>query len=143
MYLHTSQNKLKVAESDITCYKAICLSMSDYVTWYRGEQIPERVVNGLEPYVASGEAVPTTCNDAAYPFLWDGGLVHSFRDLDACEDFKTSSALIYRCTIPKGAKYAEGKALTMVGSPRVSYASEKLVFNERVYDGRYDTFPQW
>lgn len=143
MCLFTKQPTLKIAENDITCYKAIRISMSDYVTWYWGEQIPERAVNGLEPYAASGEAVPRPHTDTVYPFTWGGGLVHSFRDLGACENLKGSTTLIYRCTIPKGAEYVEGVALTTVGRPCVSYASKKLVFNERVYDGLYDTLSQW
>lgn len=133
MCLLNNQQKLKIAEQDITCWKAITIEMGDFRPFYRREYtIPHDVVYGKQPYKANGDAVCEAHKDIVYPCVWSAGLIHTFKSKKDLALLEYSNSLMFECKIPKGTEYTEG----WDNSGCQCYASKEIVFGEKVFDGR-------
>ena len=138
MCLYCKDSKLKVAEEDIVCFKVVTF---DFVVGcyrpffqFKNHWIPIGVINGLEPYVPEGDAVPE-CDELLCEYAWGRGLVHAYKNRfeGGASCLVGPYVNIYRCVIPKGVEYVEGE--DDAGCP--CYAAKRLVFGERVYGKDY------
>jgi adenine-specific DNA methylase len=130
MCLITDSNKFKIAEEDITCYKA---AVSINETAYR---TPMR-----QFYFELGKTYEDTEKFYAKPendtYIIEGGVFHSYVNLKDVPRLKKIHSLlkqypglnhdIIKCTIPKGTEYIEGFFGTAA-----SYGSRAIRFEKNI-----------
>ena len=122
MCLITTKNIPEIAQEDIVCYKIYILIGDELLSPYQGSPAPtiNKVTNTLldRAYLSNYRAA----------YMISKGF-HSFKYLDDLIkelDFWLSFDIeIFRCIIPKGTKYYEGK---FNNSP--SYCSESIILKE-------------
>lgn len=157
MCIRTNQEKLEVAESNITVYKLIDVNPGvlatnyvlsrymlleqpqkySYNSFYQFVVIDNNCVENKRPFIAKGHARRAKCSSGAgYRYFYGEGLIHTFENEDdALKSIEPNDvdafAILYKCTIPKGTKYIKGVEDT--GFP--SYAAKKIIFEEPVYFG--------
>ena len=122
MCLVLKADEVKVAESDIICYKVVLKTDEDFVTYYRRSKVKLGCTYESELVVEDG--FNTSLNQVK---VVEKGLhtfdctLHASYFMDS--NFNQDSVLI-QCVIPKGSKYYVG----CFNSYYNSYASEKLVY---------------
>lgn len=163
MCIRTNQEKLEVAESDITVYKLIDVNPGvfeenydfskhllleqpqkySYTSFYQFVVIDNNCVENKQPFIAKGYARKAKYSSVArYKYFYGEGLIHTFENEDDAlkclkPNYFDEFAILYKCTIPKGTKYIKGVEDT--GFP--SYAAKKIIFEEPVYFG--DIAKEW
>ena len=126
------QQPIKVAETDITCYKILeeCkLEGCPYMSPYVENPIPASIMIGLYPYVALGEK-SIKCIFGSHPFISEG-YIHTYKSkivaeemLDICQNRFENDCHLFECKIPAGTQYYEGLDDNFLAT----YASDKIVF---------------
>lgn len=128
MCIKTKENKLKVAESDIFCYKYLEIGYrsSNFRTPFQRMYVPSSIISGEKPLKAKGRCKRIKEWDN---YRWNEGLIHTFENLeDAVQctmQFSFFENAIFKCIIPKGTKYVEGTF-----NRANAYASKEIVFQE-------------
>jgi len=124
MCLYTGRNTLMVAEYDIPCYKCLiyrpkygiykspCYGMN-YTQYVTGTTDEERTVR------TNGNVAIKKTDQFNFigAFEINGGAVHTFSSMESARRFIKADiyvgyddkAMLFRCTIPKGTEYAEGR----------------------------------
>ena len=122
MCLITTKNIPEIAQEDIVCYKIYILIEDELLSPYQGSPAP--AIN----------KVTNTLLDRAYLSNYRGAYMiskgfHSFKYLDdlikELDFWQSYDIKIFKCIIPKGTKYYEGK---FNNSP--SYCSESIILKE-------------
>ena len=134
MCLQCKDNKFKIADKDIVCYKYVEYSNDTYHTPYKYVSIDNEIIEGKKPFCAKGK---TEIHKEDSVFTFEGGVIHTFNTLGAAEEVCKSFGdveynAIFKCIIPKGTKYVEGRFGTEFALVD-SYASKEIIFNELVY----------
>ncbi len=133
MCLTTTKNCFRYARKDIECYKVIIEGQYNFMTPYTKSIIPFSVINGLAPFTAKGRAYTVTENGMRNISI---GYIHTYETLecalDECRTWMYSTCsddqlTIFRCTIPKGTRYAKGYFKKYEG-----YASKQIIFHEKI-----------
>jgi hypothetical protein len=128
MCLTATKNCFRYAKKDIECYKVIIESTYHFITPYTKTIIPFRVINGLEPFTAKGRTFAITENGMKNISI---GYIHTYETLGSalseCRTWGDEPVTIFRCTIPKGTRYAKGYCKKHEG-----YASKQIIFNEKI-----------
>ena len=124
MCLITTKNIPEIAQEDIVCYKIYILIEDELLSPYQGSPAP--AIN----------KVTNTLLDRAYLSNYRGAYMiskgfHSFKYLDdlikELDFWQSYDIKIFKCIIPKGTKYYEGK---FNNSP--SYCSESIKLIELI-----------
>ena len=117
MCLLTTQQEVKIAEKDITCYKLI---NQDMTSWYHTEFKWEL-----------GKLYETEMDYRPKPIWSISRVYQAFHSYETLEDLKymyfmsSEPCLMVKCTIPKGSEYCSGKQFEVDG-----YASNKIIADE-------------
>ena len=131
--------KPNIAQHDIPCYKIVILkellSVKHYWPVYYGKEIPLEVINGEKDYYADKQELPYNKLLIPYDSNEDevhGGYIHTHgtaesTDLEQCCLDKEEDYRIFKCIIPKGTEYFEGKYML-----NISYASRKIRFVKEI-----------
>lgn len=136
MCLYSKENKLKVADQDIVCYKLLDkMEGVGYKSPIMGFPIPQGVINGKLPYIAMNNKPKEIKSDYTSSvgnlFQYGPGLIHTLKHQPKkIIGYDKSSHLqeeLFECIIPKGTKYVEGADTSMCES----YASEKIIFKRK------------
>ena len=124
MCLITTKNIPEIAQEDIVCYKIYILIEDELLSPYQG--MPAPAIN----------EVTNTLLDRAYLSNYRGAYMiskgfHSFKYLDdlinELDFWQSFDIKIFRCIIPKGTKYYEGKF-----GDFPSYCSESIILKETI-----------
>lgn len=147
MGLHLTEEKSEVsyAKHDIVCYKVLCGEKDYWVTPSQYTKVPMECINGkklfkpketwIEDYLVDIialdlEDVPPLFDGHVYD-LYEGG-IHTYKNLnDAKKTRRTGDKKynhVFKCIIPKGAKYFEGPDDFM----NPTYASSSIRFIKKV-----------
>lgn len=126
------QQPIKVAETDITCYKILeeCkLEGYPYKSPFVEHPIRGEIIIGLYYYVALGEK-SIKCQFGRHPFISEG-YIHTYKSkidaeymLGICQNRFESDCHLFECKIPSGTEYYEGLDDNFLAT----YASDKIVF---------------
>lgn len=116
MCLFTRDKTSSIAECDIECYKVYKFTIRrKYISPYQGAKMP-------------------TIGEVAITELDESGIIvekgfHSFASLNSAKAFKGDRRYltIFKCVIPKGAKYYKGFFVN-----DVSYCSDMIIIKEEV-----------
>ena len=113
MCLVTNWEEPKIAEKDIICYKIYEGSQNGYVSPYRGSPIPEFNKITYADYFQE-KIVNNQCHQG----------FHSFVFFNSAKELKGRHLYfnIFKCIIPKGARYYEG-----FFGIRKSYCSDRII----------------
>lgn len=136
MCLYSEENKLKVADQDIVCYKLVdkMVGVEYYTSPIRDFYIPQGVINGKLPYIAEQSSKDNkhdyTCS-VGNLFQFGPGLIHTFKHqpkkIIGYDESSPWKEELFECIIPKGTKYVEGVDTSMCEG----YASEKIFFKRK------------
>lgn len=117
MCLLTTQQEVKIAQEDITCYKLITPDMTSFFhTEFKWEL---------------GKLYETEMDYCPQPTCRINQVYQAFHSYETLQDLKhmytmlLEPCLMVKCTIPKGSEYCSGTQTKMNG-----YASNKLIANE-------------
>lgn len=147
MYLYIKDEKVKVAEKDIICYKVlknkkVSFSFSPtgtiLCTPVNSKVISESILNGDYDLCAEGVQKIYKAEDSD-EYLIDEGYIHTCADKESLkelylryvsysEHYCAKDFLVYECIIPKGTRYYEGVYSHETYNSRAAYASEKIRF---------------
>lgn len=139
----TNCNELqfKTAKTDIICYKLISKNYNEespdspiYLTPFKKARIPDECLccdewEDNDVFEAQGEEEIICDRSLVDPeqniFEIGEGFIHTYRNnYDAVENINSLFHEVWRCVIPKGVKYVEGKS----GYYYPSYASKSIKF---------------
>lgn len=133
--------KLKIAETDIVCYKLIMNLSSKYITPWQQVKIPKACIKGKDEFKAEGELC---ISDHSNHCDISGGVIHTFYDeYSALKErishthpelpFSNSHIFeIWECVIPKGTEYIEGTYRNTWGGTYCSYGSKSIRFVKKI-----------
>lgn len=135
MCLRVDQTELKVAETDITCYKLVRRNKNGrYRTAYQNTKIPIFCMLGLKKFKANGEVLSWKLHEST---MVAGGLIHTFEYIEDAVYIKTLDGdEIWECVIPKGEKYIKGEFRTFKDGRDLrcsSLAGKSIKFVKRIY----------
>ena len=133
MCLRVQKNqRFKYATKDIVCYKALLSCRESIITPYVGIKINEDTLKGKVPFCAIGKG--ETRNRYLYKSV-KSGYIHTFSE-NIGDDFLKFGNKAFKCIIPKGTRYIQGKFLGQDDKYYEGYASKKIVFVEKITIGK-------
>lgn len=135
MCLILQDNKERIAEKDITCYKI-------FYNVYGGKVLSTlfqryTMTLGREYDIDCSETSNCSYKYGNHYYV-EGGCFHSFKTLQGARGFlkrevgEHGPCLIVKCTIPKGTKYFDGVFRNGISRYYGSYASRRITPNELV-----------
>ena len=120
MCLSLTSNKKKIADKDIECYKVLDVLKHEIISPFQ------------EFHYKLGRLYETAIGEIHFGDIREG--FHSCSTIYGAKTYKTlDSEYIFKCIIPQGATYYEGKSM-FLGDFIEGYVSDKIIIKEQIGD---------
>lgn len=128
-----TKSKSRIAVGDIVCYKALSYSNIDsdaLVTPFMRTPVNKRILSGKCLFHAKGKQriLPASYAPGNYGVQVDKGFIHVWKDAEFA--MKIHKGPIFKCIIPEGTRYYDGRFNGWIGYD--SMCAEKIRFVERI-----------
>ena len=142
MCLYSDSRAAMVAEKDIECYKLVRPYYGrndEYATYFMCFKIDADIVNGEKPLVGEkifvdgqiSENFDTLPSIRDYKYKIRDNYIHTFANLEDFETLGFKNFNVFKCVIPKGAKFFMGQ-FPIRGNSLDAFCSSEIIFKEKI-----------